>query len=144
MALAGSTYELVAALPAVVEYLTGKFGGIAVQEGELQGLLLQYLNVREDITVYGERVADNTVRVPTVSFTVRGWSSKEIVDAVEKETSRFGFRWGLFYSVRLKEYLGLEQDGVVRVSMVHYNTGTSPPFRVHCLSRGSLSLTIGQ
>jgi selenocysteine lyase/cysteine desulfurase len=34
-----------------------------------------------------------------------------------------GIRWGTFYSNRLIEYLGLAaQDGVVRVSLVHYNT----------------------
>ena len=34
-----------------------------------------------------------------------------------------GIRWGHFYAPRLIERLGLtEQDGVVRVSMVHYNT----------------------
>jgi hypothetical protein len=48
----------------------------------------------------------------------------ELVEAVERETG-FGFRWGSFYSVRLaEEVLGVEPvDGVVRVSMVHYNTG---------------------
>ena len=125
MALAASTYELVAALPAAVSYLRGRWGAIAAHEARLQGLLLEYLNGREDVTVYGETSADNAVRVPTISFTVKGWSSRELVEAVEKVTLKFGFRWGLFYSVRLKEYLGLEQDGVVRVSMVHYNTGKS-------------------
>jgi len=34
-----------------------------------------------------------------------------------------GFRWGHFYSKRLvDEVLKLKGDGVVRVSMVHYNT----------------------
>ena len=34
-----------------------------------------------------------------------------------------GIRWGDFYARRLIDYLGLApQNGVVRVSMVHYNT----------------------
>ena len=36
---------------------------------------------------------------------------------------RIGIRFGDFHSRRLIEYLGLaDQNGVVRVSMVHYNT----------------------
>ena len=59
---------------------------------------------------------------PTVAFLVKGWSARDLVEAVEKDTN-FGFRWGAFYSNRLAyELLGLESDGVVRISMVHYNT----------------------
>jgi selenocysteine lyase/cysteine desulfurase len=36
---------------------------------------------------------------------------------------RIGIRYGHFYALRLIEDLGLmSQNGVVRVSMVHYNT----------------------
>jgi hypothetical protein len=43
------------------------------------------------------------------------------VDEVSK--GEMGIRWGGFYSVRLcDEIFGLGDDGVVRVSMVHYNT----------------------
>lgn len=129
LGLAGSSYELVHGIPAVVEYLDGRDGegpkweGIVAQERKLQETLLSWLNARPEVTVWGERSADVTARVPTVSFTIEGWGSRELVEAVERESS-FGFRWGSFYSVRLvNELLGLGDDGVVRVSMVHYNTG---------------------
>ncbi|KAK3996328.1 pyridoxal phosphate-dependent transferase [Cladorrhinum sp. PSN332] len=129
LALAGSSYELVTGIEAVTSYLDDgakKWEGIEKQEGELQGRLLGWLNGKgELITVWGERSADTAVRVPTVSFTIKGWASKEFVEAVEAETGgRFGFRWGSFYSVRLiGETMGLDwSDGVVRVSLVHYNT----------------------
>ncbi|GAB1311391.1 hypothetical protein MFIFM68171_01601 [Madurella fahalii] len=128
LALAGSSYELVHGIPAVVEYLDGghgetpKWDGIVAQESKLQETLLRWLNARSDVTVWGERSADVNVRVPTISFTVEKWGSRELVEEVEKE-SNFGFRWGSFYSVRLvNETLGLGDEGVVRVSMVHYNT----------------------
>lgn len=45
------------------------------------------------------------------------------MEAVESR-SNFGVRWGHFYSKRLvEEVLGLGDEGVVRVSLVHYNTG---------------------
>lgn len=122
--LAAASYELVHALPAVAAYLEGRWEGIAAQERALQAALLDWLNAREGVTVYGERSSDGAVRVPTVSFRVEGWGARELVEAVEAEGAPFGFRWGGFYSVRLvDELLGLGEDGVVRVSMVHYNTG---------------------
>jgi selenocysteine lyase/cysteine desulfurase len=132
--LAGSSYELVYAVPAVVEYLAPRLGeskwaGIVEQERRLQETLLRWLTSRSDVTIYGEGSSDPRLRVPTVSFMVKGWSSKELVETVEKQTN-FGFRWGSFYSVRLvEEVLGLEdsKDGLVRISMVHYNTSEFDP-----------------
>lgn len=134
LGLAGGSYELVGAIPAVAAYVGGVgWEAILAQEAALQGELLAYLNGRGDVTVRGETSADGAVRVPTVSFTVEGWDSRELVETVEKET-RFGFRWGAFYSNRLvNEILGLGKEGVVRVSMVHYNTSkSSPPFLYLC------------
>ena len=60
-------------------------------------------------------------RVPTISFVVDGRDSREIVDAVD--ASGVGIRYGDFYSRRLIDDLGYSaRNGVVRVSMVHYNT----------------------
>jgi selenocysteine lyase/cysteine desulfurase len=85
-------------------------------------VLLTYLNSRKDIKVFGETTPDSTLRVPTVSFVVDGVGSREVVGRMETETA-FGFRWGAFYSNRLvHEVLGLGEQGVVRISMVHYNT----------------------
>ena len=129
LGLAGSSYELTAAIPAVVSYFGESpkqtWAAIAKHEGELQRLLLDYLNGREDVTIYGEKSADTKLRVATISFTVAGWKSKDVVDKVEElSNGEMAIRWGGMYSVRLLEdVLGLGHDGVVRVSMVHYNTG---------------------
>ena len=123
--LAGSSYELVHGIPPVLDYLSDKWVGIVAQESVLQETFLSFLNSRKDVTVWGERSADPALRVPTISFCVSGRGSQELVEAVERETTKFGFRWGSFYSYRLiTECLGLDGvDGIVRVSMVHYNTG---------------------
>ncbi|KAL7803602.1 selenocysteine lyase [Trichoderma aethiopicum] len=123
LGLAGGSYELVQSIPRVVEYLNGKWGSIISHEGRLQGELLRYLKMRAgEFTVYGEPEEDTSLRVATVSFSVDGWDSQAVVETVEKKTN-YAFRWGTFYSDRLvRETLGLGKHGVVRVSMVHYNT----------------------
>ncbi|CAE7016285.1 aminotransferase class-v [Pyrenophora teres f. teres] len=119
---AGSNYECVQSIPAIVDYLSGAFPAITEREGKLQAILVDFLNSRPDVTVLGSTSADNKERVPTISFTVKGMSSKAVVVEAEK-MSNYGFRWGHFYSKRLcDEVLGLQPEGVTRVSMVHYNT----------------------
>ena len=60
-------------------------------------------------------------RVPTVSFTLEGFTPNEI--ARRLATANI-FVWdGNFYALAVTERLGLEeQGGLVRVGLVHYNT----------------------
>ena len=130
LGLASASYELVAALPSIVSYFgpdkSATWKAIAMHEEKLQEILLSYLRNRHEIMIHGERSADQGLRVPVVSFTIKGKSSKEIVERIESK-SNFGCRWGHFYSKRMvDDLLGLGGcNGVVRVSMVHYNTGKS-------------------
>ncbi|KAH3920456.1 hypothetical protein HBH56_004760 [Parastagonospora nodorum] len=122
LGFAGSNYECVQAIPQITKYLDGAWDVIAEHEGKLQKILLDFLNSRPDVTIIGSTSADSKERVPTVSFTAKGVNSKQLIAEAEK-ISNYGFRWGHFYSKRLcDEVLGLEPEGVVRVSMVHYNT----------------------
>jgi len=129
LGLAGASYELLASLPSVLSYfgpdLAATWAGIKAHEAVLQQTLLEYLNGRKDITILGETSADPEKRVCTISFLVEGWSSCEVVKSVDRVSDgEVGIRWGSFYSNRLVEgQLGLlGKDGVVRVSLVHYNT----------------------
>ena len=73
------------------------------------------------VRVIGKTVPDPEVRVPTISFMVDDTRSSDITLAVDKHL--IGIRYGHFYAKRLIDDLGLApRDGVVRVSMVHYNT----------------------
>ncbi|OQO01910.1 hypothetical protein B0A48_12383 [Cryoendolithus antarcticus] len=125
LGLAAANYELTASIPEVCKYLQDvPWDQIAVHEEKLQKILIDYLNSKPDVyQVWGQPVADKEKRVPVISFTVKGKSSKNIVDAIEAK-SDFACRWGAFYSNRLcEEVMGLDPvDGVVRVSLVHYNT----------------------
>ncbi|KAI1760352.1 PLP-dependent transferase [Hypoxylon sp. FL1150] len=126
ISLGSGYYELVAAIPPIVAY-TGppsstEWSSVAAQESLLQAKLLTYLNEHPKITLYGEPSADGSLRLPVISFRVDGWDSRELVETLER-TTPYGFRWGAFYSNTLvRDYLGLGADGVVRVSMAHYNT----------------------
>jgi cysteine desulfurase family protein (TIGR01976 family) len=97
------------------------FDRISEHETLLGEKLLAYLRDRNDIRIVGRRDSATDRRVPTISFKAEGRDSAEIVRAVDAD--RIGIRFGDFHSRRLIEYLGLaSQNGVIRVSMVHYNT----------------------
>ncbi|MEM6634750.1 MAG: cysteine desulfurase-like protein [Pseudomonadota bacterium] len=96
------------------------FQHIAAHEERLTARLLDYLNGRGDVTIFGDDRPDRSVRVPTVSFTIAGKPSRDVVERTDP--TGIGIRWGDFYSRRLIEALGLWPDGVIRVSAVHYNT----------------------
>lgn len=97
------------------------YDAIAAHEADLTERLLAYLRNRNRVTLVGDPGADPARRVATVGFTVRGLHPEAVVRAVDRH--RIGIRFGDFYAKRLIGALGLEaRGGVVRVSMVHYNT----------------------
>lgn len=126
--LAAASYELTQSIIPLVAYfgedVKQTWAAIAEHEEKLQKRLIDYLVSRPDVAIYGETSTTSSARLPTVSFKVQGRSSQSVVEAVEA-ISDVGIRWGHFFSKRLVEkILGLDDDGVVRVSLVHYNTGT--------------------
>ena len=124
LGLAGANYEVVQCIPQVVDYLTSQpWDGVKAHEQAIQEILLKWLRSRDDVQIYGEPSSDPDLRVPVISFAVKGWKSEDVVYAVEKK-SNYGIRSGHFYSKRLcNDVLGLPgDDGVVRVSLLHYNT----------------------
>lgn len=127
---AGGTYELMAALPGITEHLASLGDGgsldagydaIAETEAELSRPLLAFLAEHPEVELYGLADAASSRRVPTVSFSVAGRRSSEIVEVTDRH--RVAIRWGHFYAWNAARELGLlERDGVVRASLAHYNT----------------------
>lgn len=85
----------------------------------------EFVNQLEDINglkLYGitdlSRL-DN--RVPTFSFTLKGWTPKELAIEFDREQI---YTWdGNFYALAVTERLGLEdKGGLLRSGAVHYNT----------------------
>jgi selenocysteine lyase/cysteine desulfurase len=86
----------------------------------LQASLIGYLRSRSDVRIIGPP-EDDATRVGTISFVHDSKSSREITSVVDG--SGVAIRHGHMYAYHLCEALGMEpDDGVVRVSMVHYNT----------------------
>ena len=130
LGLAGSNYELASSIPSILSYFSSPliFQSIEAYEYKLQSILLGYLSSHRKVIVFGEKDPDTKKRVSTISFVVNARKSRDVVEEVDKVTGgTMGIRWGSFYSNRLiEEVLGLDpKDGVIRASMVHYNTGMS-------------------
>lgn len=129
----GMSYELAWGAGGIGEYLDELGAGmdknspreaawraIAIQEQALSERLLGFLRGRAGVKVIGSCQSDRNERVPTISFVVSGMQSSEVPLLVDPY--RIGIRYGDFYARRLIDALGLrEKEGVVRVSMVHYN-----------------------
>jgi cysteine desulfurase family protein (TIGR01976 family) len=97
------------------------FDAFADREAMLAERLLGFLRDKEGVRIIGPEGSDAEERVCTISFVVDGRRSDEIVRAADE--AKLGIRYGDFYAHRLIDELGLrEQGGVVRVSLLHYNT----------------------
>jgi len=121
-------YELTWGAGAIVEYVRGLGDGdlddgyarMSAHERTLGTRLLDWLATKPRARVIGDAEM-NDERVPTISFTVDGTPASRIPPHADR--ARIGIRWGDFYARRLIDDLGLSAaDGVVRVSLVHYNT----------------------
>jgi cysteine desulfurase family protein (TIGR01976 family) len=104
-----------------VHHLGRVFEDIAAHEQRLVAPLLAFLAGKAGVRVLGPASGDASVRVPTVAFTVDGRHASEL--PARLDPAHVAIRWGDFYARRAIDALGLgERGGVVRVSMVHYNT----------------------
>ncbi len=138
---AGPDHAAVAACAGMVDYYDAVFehhfssiAGVSVRdritkvfklfgnhEQELMTPLIDYITSREDFRLIGSPSSTHSVRAPTVAFHSHSRSSREIYTALVNAGVSCGH--GNFYAHRLVEAIGLDpEDGVVRLSLVHYNT----------------------
>lgn len=100
--------------------LQAAFDAVARHEHGLTAALLQDLADCPGIRVWGIRDADPNRRVPTVALTHDRLRACELAEYL---AARSICTWhGNFYAVPLTEALGVEPEGLLRISMVHYNT----------------------
>lgn len=97
------------------------FDLVAEHEAQLADHLLFYLFSKPDVVIVGHTKSDKRLRVPTISFIHKKLQSPEIVERVDPHN--IGIRFGDFYAKQLIKDLGIKKyGGVVRISLVHYNT----------------------
>ena len=90
-------------------------------EEQLMEPLINYILSREDFRLIGTPSTNRAERAPTIAFHSYTKSSEAIYDSLIDANVSCGH--GNFYAHRLTEAVGLDaEDGVVRLSMVHYNT----------------------
>ncbi|KAF8961498.1 pyridoxal phosphate-dependent transferase [Flammula alnicola] len=135
----GPGYEIVYGSTGVIPYLLSltpkndlraSFDAIAAHEQTLIKPLISFLidpvQRERGVRIVGEETV-NLDRVPTISFVVVGQrplKSRAIVDFFDKKGG-IGIRYGHFYAYTLVDELTPKidtDDGVVRISLVHYNT----------------------
>ncbi len=97
------------------------FDLITRHEQRLAEPFVDFLASKPGVRVAGRATADGEARVPTFSFVVDGRDSREFPRHLAKHD--VGIRAGHFYAKRLIDALGADNNnGVVRASMVHYNS----------------------
>jgi len=103
------------------ETIRGAMTRIAEYERSLSRELLDAVESIPGVTVYGVTDRDRLdERVPTLAFSVADVPAAGVAAGLAARD--VGVRSGHMYSPRLIARLGLAPDGVVRASLVHYNT----------------------
>ncbi|MFQ5994857.1 MAG: aminotransferase class V-fold PLP-dependent enzyme [Acidiferrobacterales bacterium] len=136
----GVNHELTSALAGVVDYFDALHGHhrsdggadlhrrvravyelVAEHEQTLANRFLDFMHSKSDVRLVGRKTGDKQWRAPTFSFAVANRNSEEFPPRLAEHRIAIGA--GNFYAARCIDALGLApQSGVVRVSMVHYNT----------------------
>jgi cysteine desulfurase family protein (TIGR01976 family) len=136
----GVNHELTAGLTGIVDYfdalyrhhfsegknslherLQAVFDLISSHEQTLATRFIEFLKSKPDVRVIGRARSGRAQRVPPLSFVVNQRDSNEFPDYLAERG--VAIRAGGFYAERCIEALGLgRQNGVVRASMVHYNS----------------------
>jgi len=94
---------------------------IARHEEEIANPILNYINKRDDLILIGKNQIKNKDRTPTISFYSKNIKSEDISNQLVN--NNIATRNDNFYAWRCLKYLGIDvKDGVIRISLVHYNS----------------------
>jgi cysteine desulfurase family protein (TIGR01976 family) len=136
----GLSYESTASMAGIVDYLEAvyahHFGAqdndlrtriakvyelFQAHESTLMARVLKYLGGRPDIRLIGRNSSDSHQRAATFSVTLAGRKPAEVAEQLAHQGICVGH--GHFYGYRCVDALGIDPaEGVLRFSMVHYNT----------------------
>ena len=93
---------------------------IATHEENIANPILEFISSTNSLKLIGKNYIKNKNRAPTISFISNNRSSKEMSELLVK--NNVATRNDNFYAWRCLKALGIDtEDGVVRISLVHYN-----------------------
>ena len=94
---------------------------ISLHEEEVGNPILEYISSRDDLKLIGKNKIFDKNRAPTISFISKTLSSKKISEILVN--NKIATRNDNFYAWRCLEALNIDpDDGVVRLSLTHYNS----------------------
>ena len=94
---------------------------ISKHEEEIANPILGYISKREDLNLIGKNKITNKNRAPTISITSKNITSKKMSEILV--SNNIATRNDNFYAWRCLDALNIDHnDGVVRLSMSHYNS----------------------
>jgi cysteine desulfurase family protein (TIGR01976 family) len=104
-----------------VAMLGDVFDLFGTHEAALMKPMAEFLTTRDGVHLVGSQSGEHADRAPTFAFWSERSRSADIYQALIDADVSCGH--GHFYAIRLVQALGLDpDDGLVRLSMVHYNT----------------------
>ena len=94
---------------------------ISKHEEFIANPILEFLHENKNVNLIGKNIIKEKNRAPTIAFTVKDMQSEIIAKKlVEKNIAT---RNDNFYAWRCLKALGINtDDGVIRISLTHYNT----------------------
>ena len=94
---------------------------ISEHEKRIANPFLEYISKRNDIRLIGKNSIQNKDRAPTISLVPKNQKSKYLSDFLISK--KIATRNDNFYAWRCLKALGIDvNDGLVRISMTHYNS----------------------
>jgi cysteine desulfurase family protein (TIGR01976 family) len=107
---------------------------ISSHEAEITNPILNYIHERKDLRLIGKNNITNKNRAPTIAFTSNKKSSSEVSKILV--SNKIATRNDNFYAWRCLKALGIDTiDGLVRLSLTHYNSKEDSDLAVKALSK---------
>ncbi len=107
---------------------------ITDHEKSIANPILKYVDERNDLKLIGKNKINNKDRAPTISFISKIKTSAEISKILVD--NKIATRNDNFYAWRCLKSLGIDiNDGVVRISVVHYNSDKDTNKLINALER---------
>ncbi|MDC1047583.1 aminotransferase class V-fold PLP-dependent enzyme [Alphaproteobacteria bacterium] len=106
---------------------------ISAHEEEITNPILKYIYERDDLKLIGQNIIRKKNRAPTISFISKNKLSKNLSEILIKE--KIATRNDNFYAWRCLKALGIDtDDGLIRLSLTHYNSKDEVNHLINALS----------